>query len=389
MPNLRLQRLAAPLACSADQLPAHCGRFHERQRSDESTNETRQSRSPQGDVISRRAPKTTSAVKTLRSPTGLLPSLGGPTLRRYGHRIQHARQASGWLDHGQSRLVLELCDGSRRSAAADRFVEALRRAGISGCSVSNGIAVPLPEVTATSDGALDFSIPRAARPRSVMRSANAPWSSSRRQTGNVPPAATSSTKPSFRSLVTALLATARFGFPVSSMAPFSRCAAADSSTSWLSVSFFGDMIGISVRLTTASRAVTTEAPHWRSSRRGRIPGGSLALRHAATVTLCWRRKASHFWRMLLLVSRTAEHGMISAIGCATRRLQLMGENVSGNDCRLPGAICARLQTSKELANLILRCRGSNPAASATQSGLPGPCLGCAIMRNSGHTCPRM
>src|SRR5262249_42115246 len=63
---------------------------------------------------------------------------------------------------------------------------------------------------------------------------------------------------------------APFGFPVSSMAPSSRCAAADSSTSWLSVSFFGDMIGISVRLTTASRAVTTEAPHWRSSRRGGI-----------------------------------------------------------------------------------------------------------------------
>jgi hypothetical protein len=53
----------------------------------------------------------------------------------------------------------------------------------------------------------------------------------------------------------------------SSIAQSSRWEAADRSTSWVSVSF----IGISVRLTTASRAVTTEAPLWRESRRGRIP----------------------------------------------------------------------------------------------------------------------
>jgi len=41
----------------------------------------------------------------------------------------------------------------------------------------------------------------------------------------------------------------------------------------VSVSF----IGISVRLATASRAVTTEAPLGRESRRGRIPGASMAL----------------------------------------------------------------------------------------------------------------
>jgi hypothetical protein len=34
----------------------------------------------------------------------------------------------------------------------------------------------------------------------------------------------------------------------------------------------------------------------------------MVLNGAATVTLCWRRKASHFWIMLLLVSRTADHG---------------------------------------------------------------------------------
>jgi hypothetical protein len=66
-------------------------------------------------------------------------------------------------------------------------------------------------------------------------------------------------------------------------------------------------VGISYRFATASRAGTTEAPHWRSSRRGRIPGGPKALRHTATLTLCSRRKASHFWGMMLLVSGTPEH----------------------------------------------------------------------------------
>jgi hypothetical protein len=34
----------------------------------------------------------------------------------------------------------------------------------------------------------------------------------------------------------------------------------------------------------------------------------MVLNGAATVTLCWRQKASHFWIMLLLVSGTADHG---------------------------------------------------------------------------------
>jgi hypothetical protein len=96
------------------------------------------------------------------------------------------------------------------------------------------------------------------------------------------------------------------------MAPSSRLEAADGSTSWVLVSLFGDMIGISLRLATASRAVTTEAPHWRHSRRGRIPVGRMALKDAATVTLCSRRKASHFWIMLLLVSGAADHVVILA-----------------------------------------------------------------------------
>jgi hypothetical protein len=36
----------------------------------------------------------------------------------------------------------------------------------------------------------------------------------------------------------------------------------------------------------------------------------MALNHAATVTLCWRRKASHSRLMLLLVSGTTDHEMI-------------------------------------------------------------------------------
>jgi hypothetical protein len=45
------------------------------------------------------------------------------------------------------------------------------------------------------------------------------------------------------------------------------------------------MIGISFRLATASRAVTTEAPHWRHSRRGRIPRGRKALKDAAKLEI--------------------------------------------------------------------------------------------------------
>src|SRR4029077_9266677 len=76
-----------------------------------------------------------------------------------------------------------------------------------------------------------------------------------------------------------------------SIAESSRREAADRSTSWVSVSF----IGISVRLATASRAVTTEAPQWRESRRGRIPErGNTASSRTATLTLCWRRESSPF-----------------------------------------------------------------------------------------------
>jgi hypothetical protein len=78
-------------------------------------------------------------------------------------------------------------------------------------------------------------------------------------------AGTSSTKPSFRRVMNAFLATARFGFPVSSTAPSSRRAAADSSTSCVSVSFFGGRSGSPVdgrlsknlQLSSASRAASS------------------------------------------------------------------------------------------------------------------------------------
>jgi hypothetical protein len=49
-----------------------------------------------------------------------------------------------------------------------------------------------------------------------------------------------------------------------------------------------------INLATASRAVTTETPHWRKSRRGRIPGTPMALCKTPTVTLCLQRKSSPF-----------------------------------------------------------------------------------------------
>jgi hypothetical protein len=125
-----------------------------------------------------------------------------------------------------------------------------------------------------------------------------------------------------------------FGLPANSRPSSSRCAAAESSTSCVSVSFFGDMIGISVRLPTASRAVTTEAPHWRQRRRGRIPGGPTALRQAATVTLCLRRKASHFWPMLLPAFRTSRSCNDCGSRCGTRCLRPVPEKISAEKCSL-------------------------------------------------------
>src|ERR1700730_11733046 len=53
--------------------------------------------------------------------------------------------------------------------------------------------------------------------------------------------------------------------------------------------------GSSIRGGAGSRAVTTEAPHKRESRRGRIPKEPLALYEGGPVTLCSQPKSSPFW----------------------------------------------------------------------------------------------
>jgi len=55
----------------------------------------------------------------------------------------------------------------------------------------------------------------------------------------------------------------------------------------------------------ASCAATTEAPHWRESRRGRIPKEPLALYEGGPVTLCSQPKSSSFWTLLLWVWEVA------------------------------------------------------------------------------------
>ena len=64
-------------------------------------------------------------------------------------------------------------------------------------------------------------------------------------------------------------------------------------------------IGISFGF-AASSAATTEAPPRPSSRRGRIPERAYRS-ELATLPLCWLRKASPFWIILLLVLAASEH----------------------------------------------------------------------------------
>src|SRR5712671_1845928 len=115
-----------------------------------------------------------------------------------------------------------------------------------------------------------------------MRSARGP-SSSRRHTGSEPRARTSSTSPSVRSLATTLPAAPPVSFGEGSRARSSRCEAADRSNNWVSVNFTGS----SIRLATTIAAATTEAPHWRRSRRGRIQPDSVPGRGHHTTALSW------------------------------------------------------------------------------------------------------
>src|SRR5208337_3136919 len=136
------------------------------------------------------------------------------------------------------------------------------------------------------------------RPRSVMRSASGPASSSRRHTGSEPPAGTSSISPSRRSLPPALLAALPLRLGARTMAPSSRCEAADSSTSWVSVSFIGILRSVCDSVARRHH----QSPHWLECRRGRSRDSLLLLHRARTVTLCLEGKSSPFWSVLSLGS---------------------------------------------------------------------------------------
>jgi ribosome-binding protein aMBF1 (putative translation factor) len=68
-----------------------------RQRNDESTNETRQSRPSGGRYLAASAKNNKRREDFAKFDA----------LRRYAHRIQHARQASEWRDHAKA-LNLEI-----------------------------------------------------------------------------------------------------------------------------------------------------------------------------------------------------------------------------------------------------------------------------------------
>src|ERR1700724_3125253 len=59
--------------------------------------------------------------------------------------------------------------------------------------------------------------------------------------------------------------------------------------------FLSDIVEILCSVGVASCAATTEAPHWRESRRGRIPKEPLALYEGGPVTLWSQPKSSPFW----------------------------------------------------------------------------------------------
>src|SRR6266516_19087 len=212
--------------------------------------------------------------------------------------------------------VKDFCTPFLRRAAARR--EGLPGAGSAPCSGSLG--------SSASGSVPPSSTWMAARPRLVMRSASGPLSSSRRQTGSEPRAWISSVNPSVKSLPTTLWAAPPFRFAASSIQRSSRCEAADRSTSWVSVSFMGS----SVRLATALRAVTTKAPQWRESRRGRIPERG----HATSSGEPHYRSARTEMPVLsgiilLLVSRRMDHGMILALGPARARQSLHYQSLLG------------------------------------------------------------
>jgi len=118
--------------------------------------------------------------------------------------------------------------------------------------------------------------------RAGMRSARGP-SSSRRHTGSEPRARTSSTSPSVRSLATTLPAAPPVSFGEGSRARSSRCEAADRSQQLGGGQFHGILHSGWRRRCAA----TTEAPHWRRSRRAGSNRTSVPGRGHHTTALSW------------------------------------------------------------------------------------------------------
>src|SRR5271166_3305774 len=118
------------------------------------------------------------------------------------------------------------------------------------------------------------------RPRPLMRSARGPASSLRRHTGSEPPA---------------LLAALPLRWGARTRAPSCRCEAADSSTSWVPVSF----IGILRPVYDGAGRRHHRSPHGLEAG-GAGPWKALVLPRARTVTLRSEEKSSPFWSVLSL-----------------------------------------------------------------------------------------
>jgi hypothetical protein len=181
----------------------------------------------------------------------------------------------------------------------------------------------------------------------------------------------SSTNPSVRSLPIAFLARPPFGPSAGSRAPSSRCEAADSNTSCVSVSLFGDIVWISsgndgvLRRHHRSPALAIE-PAGQAPTRGQAP------QPCATVTLCSHRKAGHFWRICWFAARQSMQDRGMGAPCTRKNVSRRPMSFNRRDIR---------RILKGLANSDLKCRGSNPGASASQSvSNASPKIGASEMR---------
>jgi hypothetical protein len=94
----------------------------------------------------------------------------------------------------------------------------------------------------------------------------------------------------------------------------------------------------------AEKVVSTGAPHWRESRRGRIPKEPLALYERGPVTLCSQPKSSPFWILLLWVFHRRNHRITLSILpvpiglSASTNANLASVPVVHSSCRSPQSL---------------------------------------------------